>query len=148
VLVVVVSGRGELTLDGQVHQLAPMVVAHLPKGTVRAVGPSMGRSATCRSTAADRQDFSWVGAPSGLRGRSPRSWRNNHQRPAVDGLAVPGGRGDRGVPHDLPSHELYRGSSGSVHSTRRGSRRAALRSRLRAYSGGSGGWPSWAGPIR
>jgi quercetin dioxygenase-like cupin family protein len=37
VLVVVVFGRGELTLDGQVHQLAPMVVAHLPKGTVRAV---------------------------------------------------------------------------------------------------------------
>jgi quercetin dioxygenase-like cupin family protein len=37
VLVVVVCGRGELTLDGQVHQLAPMVVAHLPKGTVRAV---------------------------------------------------------------------------------------------------------------
>jgi hypothetical protein len=31
------SGRGELTLDGQVHQLAPMVVAHLPKGTVRAI---------------------------------------------------------------------------------------------------------------
>ena len=29
VLVVVVSGRGELTLEGQVHQLAPMVVAHL-----------------------------------------------------------------------------------------------------------------------
>jgi quercetin dioxygenase-like cupin family protein len=37
VLVVVVSGRGELTLDGQVHPLAPMVLAHLPKGTVRAV---------------------------------------------------------------------------------------------------------------
>ncbi|MFL6251517.1 MAG: hypothetical protein ACJ75N_13495, partial [Actinomycetes bacterium] len=37
VLVVVVSGRDELTLDGQVHQLAPMVVAHLPKGTVRAI---------------------------------------------------------------------------------------------------------------
>jgi quercetin dioxygenase-like cupin family protein len=37
VLMVVVSGRGELTLDGQVHQLAPTVVAHLPKGTVRAV---------------------------------------------------------------------------------------------------------------
>ena len=37
VLVVVVSGRGELTLDGQVHQLAPMAVAHLPKGTVRAI---------------------------------------------------------------------------------------------------------------
>jgi quercetin dioxygenase-like cupin family protein len=37
VLVAVVSGRGELTLDGQVHQLAPMVVAHLPKGTVRAI---------------------------------------------------------------------------------------------------------------
>ena len=37
VLVVVVSGRGELTLDGQVYQLAPMVVAHLPKGTVRAI---------------------------------------------------------------------------------------------------------------
>jgi hypothetical protein len=38
VLVVVVLGRGELTLDGQVHQLAPMVIAHLPKGTVRAIG--------------------------------------------------------------------------------------------------------------
>jgi quercetin dioxygenase-like cupin family protein len=37
VLVVVVSGRGELTVDGQVHQLAPVVIAHLPKGTVRAV---------------------------------------------------------------------------------------------------------------
>jgi quercetin dioxygenase-like cupin family protein len=37
VLVVVVAGRGELTLDGQAHQLAPMVVAHLPKGTVRAI---------------------------------------------------------------------------------------------------------------
>ena len=33
----VVSGRGELTVDGQVHQLAPMIVASLPKGTVRAV---------------------------------------------------------------------------------------------------------------
>jgi hypothetical protein len=38
VLVVVVLGWGELTLDGQVHQLAPMVIAHLPKGTVRAIG--------------------------------------------------------------------------------------------------------------
>ena len=37
VLVVVVSGRGQLTLDGQVHQLAPMVIAQLPKGTVRAI---------------------------------------------------------------------------------------------------------------
>jgi quercetin dioxygenase-like cupin family protein len=37
VLVVVVFGRGELTVDGQVHQLAPMVVAHLPKGAVRAI---------------------------------------------------------------------------------------------------------------
>jgi quercetin dioxygenase-like cupin family protein len=37
VLVVVVLGRGKLTLDGQVHQLAPMLVAHLPKGTVRAI---------------------------------------------------------------------------------------------------------------
>jgi quercetin dioxygenase-like cupin family protein len=36
-VLVVVSGRGELTLDGQVHPLAPMVLAHLPKGTVRAV---------------------------------------------------------------------------------------------------------------
>ena len=36
-LVVVVSGRGELALDGQVYQLAPMVIAHLPKGTVRAI---------------------------------------------------------------------------------------------------------------
>jgi quercetin dioxygenase-like cupin family protein len=37
VLVVVVAGRGQLALDGQVHQLAPMVIAHLPKGTVRAI---------------------------------------------------------------------------------------------------------------
>jgi quercetin dioxygenase-like cupin family protein len=37
VLVVVVSGRGELTLDGRVHPLAPLVFAHLSKGTVRAV---------------------------------------------------------------------------------------------------------------
>jgi quercetin dioxygenase-like cupin family protein len=37
VLVVVVSGRGELTLDGQVHPLAPMALIHVPKGTVRAV---------------------------------------------------------------------------------------------------------------
>jgi quercetin dioxygenase-like cupin family protein len=42
VLVVVVAGRGELTLDGQVHQLAPMVVAHLPKGTVRAIAAVNG----------------------------------------------------------------------------------------------------------
>jgi quercetin dioxygenase-like cupin family protein len=38
VLMVVVLGQGELSLDGQVHPLAPMVVAHLPKGTVRAIG--------------------------------------------------------------------------------------------------------------
>jgi quercetin dioxygenase-like cupin family protein len=37
VLVVVVLGHGELTLDGQVHQLAPLVAVHLPKGTVRAI---------------------------------------------------------------------------------------------------------------
>jgi mannose-6-phosphate isomerase-like protein (cupin superfamily) len=64
VLMVVVLGRGQLTLDGQVHQLAPMVLAHLPKGMVRAVEAVGGPLATCRSTAAERQDFSWVGAPS------------------------------------------------------------------------------------
>ena len=37
VLVVVVSGWGELTLDGPLHQLAPMVVFHLLEGTVRAI---------------------------------------------------------------------------------------------------------------
>jgi quercetin dioxygenase-like cupin family protein len=37
VLVVVVAGTGELTLNDQVYQLAPMVLAHLPKGTVRSV---------------------------------------------------------------------------------------------------------------
>ena len=36
-MLVVVLGRGKLALDGQVHQLAPMVIAHLPKGTVRAI---------------------------------------------------------------------------------------------------------------
>ena len=34
---VVVAGRGELTLDGKVHPLAPMALVHVPKGTVRAV---------------------------------------------------------------------------------------------------------------
>src|SRR5918994_6438042 len=37
VLMVVVAGRGELILDGQVHPLAPMALVHVPKGTVRAV---------------------------------------------------------------------------------------------------------------
>jgi quercetin dioxygenase-like cupin family protein len=55
-LMVVVSGRGELILDGQVHPLAAMVVAHLPKGQSERSRPSMGRWRTCRSTAADRRD--------------------------------------------------------------------------------------------
>jgi quercetin dioxygenase-like cupin family protein len=37
VVVVVISGRGELTLGGQVHRLAPMALVHVPKGTVRAM---------------------------------------------------------------------------------------------------------------
>jgi quercetin dioxygenase-like cupin family protein len=37
VLLVVVSGQGELTLGGQVHPLAPMALVHVPKGTVRAI---------------------------------------------------------------------------------------------------------------
>jgi len=37
VVVVVISGQGELTLGGQVHPLAPMTLVHLPKGTVRAM---------------------------------------------------------------------------------------------------------------
>ena len=37
VLMVVVAGRGELTLDSQVHPLAPMALVHVPKGAVRAV---------------------------------------------------------------------------------------------------------------
>jgi quercetin dioxygenase-like cupin family protein len=37
VLVVVISGRGELALGGQVHPLAPMALVHVPKGTVRAM---------------------------------------------------------------------------------------------------------------
>jgi quercetin dioxygenase-like cupin family protein len=64
VLVVVVCGRGELTLDGQVHQLAPMIVAHLPKGTVRAIeavdGPLAYLSVHRRRSGACR----WVGTPS------------------------------------------------------------------------------------
>jgi quercetin dioxygenase-like cupin family protein len=55
VLVVVVAGRGELTLDGQVHQLAPLVIAYLPKGTVRAIeavdGPLAYLSVHCRRPA-------------------------------------------------------------------------------------------------
>jgi quercetin dioxygenase-like cupin family protein len=64
VLVVVISGRGELTLDGQVHPLAPMILAHIPKGTVRALVAVDGRSAMCRSIVADRRDCSWVGRTS------------------------------------------------------------------------------------
>jgi quercetin dioxygenase-like cupin family protein len=37
VLMVIVAGRGELTLDGQVHPLGPMALVQVPKGTVRAV---------------------------------------------------------------------------------------------------------------
>jgi quercetin dioxygenase-like cupin family protein len=37
VVVVVISGRGELTLSGQVHPLAPMALVHVPKGTVGAI---------------------------------------------------------------------------------------------------------------
>jgi quercetin dioxygenase-like cupin family protein len=37
VVVVVISGRGELTLGGQVHPLGPMTLVHVPKGTVRAM---------------------------------------------------------------------------------------------------------------
>jgi quercetin dioxygenase-like cupin family protein len=37
VLMVVVAGRGELTIDGQVHPLTPMALVHVPRGTVRAV---------------------------------------------------------------------------------------------------------------
>jgi quercetin dioxygenase-like cupin family protein len=37
VVVVVISGQGELTLGGQVHPLGPMALVHLPKGTVRAM---------------------------------------------------------------------------------------------------------------
>jgi len=64
VLVAVVLGRGELTFDGQVYQLAPMVVAHLPKGTVRAIeavdGPLAYLSIHRRRSGACR----WVGTPS------------------------------------------------------------------------------------
>ena len=42
VLLVVVSGQGELTVDGRVQELAPMRLAHLPKGAVRAVTPVGG----------------------------------------------------------------------------------------------------------
>jgi quercetin dioxygenase-like cupin family protein len=37
VLMVVVAGRGELTIDGQILPLAPMALVQVPKGTVRAV---------------------------------------------------------------------------------------------------------------
>jgi hypothetical protein len=33
----VVAGRGELTLDGRSTRSAPMALVHVPKGTVRAV---------------------------------------------------------------------------------------------------------------
>jgi quercetin dioxygenase-like cupin family protein len=64
VVVVVVSGRGELTLGGQVHPLAPMALVHLPKGTVRAMVAVDGPLATCRSTAAARRACRSGGPPS------------------------------------------------------------------------------------
>ena len=64
VLVVVVLGRGELTLDGQVHQLAPMVVAHLPKGTVRAIEAVDGPLAYLSVHRRRPRAFGWVSGPS------------------------------------------------------------------------------------
>jgi hypothetical protein len=49
---VVVAQVGALTLDGQVHQLAPMVIATLPKGTVRAIGAVDGPVAQVAAGAA------------------------------------------------------------------------------------------------
>jgi quercetin dioxygenase-like cupin family protein len=55
VVVVVVSGWGELTLGGRVHPLAPMALVHVPKGTVRAIaavdGPLADRSIHRRRSA-------------------------------------------------------------------------------------------------
>jgi hypothetical protein len=82
VLVVVVSGRGELTLDGQVHQLAPMVVPTCPRGRSERSRRSTGRWRTCRSTAADRRDCRWVGLPSDA--EAPRG--------GLDGAGVLGSR--------------------------------------------------------
>jgi quercetin dioxygenase-like cupin family protein len=78
VLVVVVSGWGELTLDGQVHQLAPMVIAHLLKGTVRAIeavdGPLAYLSVHRRRSAGLQ-----VGRPAQRR-RNPRASRQGGQQ--------------------------------------------------------------------
>ena len=63
VLVVVVSGRGELTLDGQVHQLARLSSPTCPRGRSERSRSWTGRSLTCRSTAANRRDYSWVDTP-------------------------------------------------------------------------------------
>ena len=60
VLVVVISGRGQLTLDGQVHQLAPMVLAHLPKGQ----GP--GVLSECRSCGDDPKGRHGPGGVAGV----------------------------------------------------------------------------------
>ena len=74
-LVVVVLGRGELTLDGQVHQLAPMVVAHLPKGTVRAIEAVDGPLAYLSIHRPRPADCRWVGPP-----RSPEAQGASHAR--------------------------------------------------------------------
>jgi quercetin dioxygenase-like cupin family protein len=60
VLMVVVAGQGELTLDGRVHSLAPMALVHVPKGTVRAV-VAVGGPLAYRSTAARRSAGLQVG---------------------------------------------------------------------------------------
>jgi hypothetical protein len=54
VLVVVITGRGQLTLDGQVHQLAPMVLAHLPKGQGRVARGRNPRAPPERSVTVSR----------------------------------------------------------------------------------------------
>jgi quercetin dioxygenase-like cupin family protein len=86
VLVMVVSGRGELTVDGQVHQLAPMIVASLPKGTVRAVEAVDG----------------------------PLAYLSVHRRrPAGLQLGRPGGRGGAGSKGSTSAHS--QGAVGAEH---------------------------------
>ena len=65
VVVVAISGRGELTLGGQVHRWPRRPWPTCPRGRSGRWWRSTGRWPTCRSTAAARRACRSVGPPSG-----------------------------------------------------------------------------------
>jgi hypothetical protein len=121
VLVVVVLGRRELTLDGQVHPLAPMVVAHLPKGTciphttLRSVRRRLECTAgspghlVCQYRCADSR---WAARDPGRVPHPDR--RSNLTRPQGSPMTTPAVPGFDQAPftHQGRTHPVYRAGGG------------------------------------